>query len=133
MIHHSLTKSLFLGWLPRRPRGLRRPVRRAAEGFRGGSGARGERRRCADRSQGSRHDRLVELAHRQPRPLHDEDGRHRRTAITKGDEVDWFPRFSPDGSKILFSRSKKGWVSERDANDSDKWDVYTVSPDGSTS
>lgn len=53
------------------------------------------------------------------------------TAITKGDEVDWFPRFSPDGSKILFSRSKKGWVSERDANDSDKWDVYTVSPDGS--
>jgi Tol biopolymer transport system component len=51
--------------------------------------------------------------------------------ITQGDTVDWFPRFSPDGSKILFCRSKKGWVSERDANNSDKWDIYTVNPDGS--
>jgi Tol biopolymer transport system component len=51
-------------------------------------------------------------------------------AITHGDEVDWFPRFSPDGSKVLFCRSKKGWVSERDANDSEKWDVYRVNPDG---
>jgi hypothetical protein len=51
--------------------------------------------------------------------------------ITSGDSVDWFPRFSPDGSKILFCRSKKGWVSERDANNSDKWDIYTVRPDGS--
>jgi hypothetical protein len=52
-------------------------------------------------------------------------------AITHGDEVDWFPRFSPDGSKVLFCRSKKGWVSERDANDSGKWDVYQVNTDGS--
>ena len=52
-------------------------------------------------------------------------------AITHGEDVDWFPRFSRDGSKILFCRSKKGWVSERDANNSDKWDIYTVSPDGS--
>jgi hypothetical protein len=51
--------------------------------------------------------------------------------ITQGDSVDWFPRFSPDGTKILFCRSKSGWVSERDANNSDKWDIYTVSPDGS--
>lgn len=51
-------------------------------------------------------------------------------SITKGEQVDWFPRFSPDGSKILFCRSKKGWVSERDANDSDKWDLYTISPEG---
>lgn len=50
--------------------------------------------------------------------------------ITHGDEVDWFPRFSPDGSKVLFTRSKKGWVSERDANASDKWDLYTVGVDG---
>jgi hypothetical protein len=51
-------------------------------------------------------------------------------AITKGDQVDWFPRFSPDGARILFCRSKKGWVSERDANLSAKWDLYTVRPDG---
>jgi len=51
--------------------------------------------------------------------------------ITQGDSVDWFSRFSPDGSKILFCRSKNGWVSERDANNSDKWDIYTVNPDGS--
>jgi len=51
--------------------------------------------------------------------------------ITTGDTVDWFPRFSRDGSKILFCRSKKGWVSERDANNSDKWDIYTIGVDGS--
>ncbi|HEY0715010.1 MAG TPA: hypothetical protein VGF45_20180, partial [Polyangia bacterium] len=28
-------------------------------------------------------------------------------ALTKGDAVDWFPRFSPDGERILFVRSKK--------------------------
>jgi hypothetical protein len=52
-------------------------------------------------------------------------------AITSGDAVDWFPRFSPDGARILFCRSKKGWVSERDANISAKWDLWTVRPDGS--
>jgi hypothetical protein len=51
--------------------------------------------------------------------------------ITSGDAVDWFPRFSADGTKILFCRSKSGWVSERDANESSKWDIYTVKPDGS--
>ena len=52
--------------------------------------------------------------------------------ITSGDAVDWFPRFSPDGSRILFCRSKQGWVSERDANDSDKWNILTIKPDGSS-
>jgi hypothetical protein len=52
--------------------------------------------------------------------------------ITKGDNVDWFPRFSPDGSKILFCRSKKGWVYERDANSDGKWDLWTVTPEGPT-
>jgi Tol biopolymer transport system component len=51
-------------------------------------------------------------------------------AITKGDAVDWFPRFSPDGSRILFTRSKKGWVYERDANADGKWDIYTITPEG---
>jgi Tol biopolymer transport system component len=50
--------------------------------------------------------------------------------ITRGDAVDWFPRFSPDGSKILFCRSKKGWRSEEDANSDGKWDLFTVAPDG---
>jgi hypothetical protein len=51
-------------------------------------------------------------------------------AITQGEAVDWFPRFSPDGSRILFTRSKKGWVYERDANSDGKWDIFTVRPDG---
>jgi len=50
--------------------------------------------------------------------------------ITHGDPVDWFPRFSPDGTRILFTRSKKGWVFERDANTDGKWDIYTVTPEG---
>ena len=62
--------------------------------------------------------------------LMDPDGGNVRQ-ITRGDNVDWFPRFSPDGSKILFCRSKKGWVYERDANSDGKWDIWTVTPQGS--
>ena len=51
-------------------------------------------------------------------------------ALTEGDTVDWFPRFSPDGARILFVRSRKGWVSERDANTDGKWDLFTISPEG---
>jgi Tol biopolymer transport system component len=50
--------------------------------------------------------------------------------LTEGDPVDWFPRYSPDGTRILFVRSKKGWVSERDANAEGKWDLYTMPADG---
>jgi hypothetical protein len=50
--------------------------------------------------------------------------------ITHGEPVDWFPRFSPDGARILFTRSKNGWVYERDANTDGKWDIYTVTPEG---
>jgi Tol biopolymer transport system component len=50
--------------------------------------------------------------------------------LTRGDAVDWFPRYSPDGSRILFVRSKKGWVSERDANAEGKWDLYTLPAEG---
>jgi hypothetical protein len=51
-------------------------------------------------------------------------------ALTSGDEVDWYPRFSPDGKQILFVRSKKGWVAERDANQPEKWDQFVMSTDG---
>ena len=50
--------------------------------------------------------------------------------LTEGEAVDWFPRYSPDGSRILFVRSKKGWVSERDANAEGKWDLFTLPADG---
>jgi Tol biopolymer transport system component len=50
--------------------------------------------------------------------------------LTSGDTVDWFPRFSPDGARILFCRSKQGWVSEQNANVPDKWDIWTIRPDG---
>ncbi len=51
-------------------------------------------------------------------------------ALTKGEHVDWYPRFSRDGARILFTRSKKGWVSEKDANRPEKWDLYTMTPQG---
>ncbi len=46
--------------------------------------------------------------------------------VTKGAHVDWYPRFSRDGARILFIRSKKGWVSEKDANRPEKWDLFTM-------
>jgi hypothetical protein len=51
-------------------------------------------------------------------------------ALTSGDAVDWYPRFSPDGQRILFIRSKKGWVSEQDANRPEKWDQFTMDREG---
>jgi Tol biopolymer transport system component len=50
--------------------------------------------------------------------------------LTRGDEVDWFPRFSPDGSTVMFNRSKGGWVSENDAEYPEKWDIWTIGIDG---
>jgi len=51
--------------------------------------------------------------------------------LTKGDNVDWFSRFSPDGKTVLFVRSKTGWESEADAEINDKWDLWTIKIDGS--
>lgn len=51
-------------------------------------------------------------------------------ALTRSDCVDWFSRFSPDGSKVVFSRSKAGWVNEMDAEMFDKWDVWVINTDG---
>jgi hypothetical protein len=52
--------------------------------------------------------------------------------LTKGEHTDWYPRFSPDGHKILFCRSKaKGFVSEREASAPDTWNLFTINVDGS--
>lgn len=50
--------------------------------------------------------------------------------LTKGDNVDWYARFSPDGNRVLFARSKSGWVPEGDAEVFDKWDLWTIGIDG---
>jgi Tol biopolymer transport system component len=59
----------------------------------------------------------------------DADGTNEKQ-LTKGDNVDWFSRFSPDGKSVLFVRSKSGWVPEGDAEIFDKWDIWTVDNDG---
>jgi len=41
--------------------------------------------------------------------------------LTHHPHVDYYPRFSPDGNRIVFARSQKVWVSERDQL---PWDVY---------
>jgi hypothetical protein len=44
--------------------------------------------------------------------------------LTHNSQVDYYPRFSPDGEKIIFCRSQRPWVSERE---NDPWDVYLFS------
>lgn len=51
-------------------------------------------------------------------------------ALTQGDQVDWFPRISPDGKWVLFNRSNAGWVPETDADQPDKWDLWVIGIDG---
>jgi hypothetical protein len=58
------------------------------------------------------------------------DGTDLKPVTNSPDNVDWFPRFSPDGATILFCRSKSGWAAENDAEMNDKWDLWTVKPDG---
>ena len=41
--------------------------------------------------------------------------------LTNHPHVNYHPRFSPEGNRIVFSRSQKKWVSERDQI---PWDVY---------
>lgn len=42
------------------------------------------------------------------------------TRLTNHPHTDYYPRISPDGSKIVFSRSQKPWVSQRNTQ---LWDV----------
>jgi hypothetical protein len=58
------------------------------------------------------------------------DGSDQKKLTSSQDNVDWFPRFSPDGSKVLFTRSKVGWVPESEAEVFDKWDIWVVSAEG---
>ncbi|MDD5675024.1 MAG: hypothetical protein PHC61_12720, partial [Chitinivibrionales bacterium] len=59
------------------------------------------------------------------------DGTGAKALTSSPDNVDWFPRFSPDGRTVLFVRSKMGWVPETDAETFDKWDLWTIKADGS--
>ena len=44
--------------------------------------------------------------------------------LTHNPHVDTFPRFSPDGEKIVFCRSQPKWISQRNL---ELWDVYLLS------
>ena len=44
--------------------------------------------------------------------------------LTHNPHVDTFPRFSPDGEKIVFCRSQPRWISQRNL---ELWDVYLLS------
>ncbi|MFW6254537.1 MAG: TolB family protein [Chitinivibrionales bacterium] len=59
------------------------------------------------------------------------DGTEQRPLTDSPESVDWFSRFSPDGIKVLFTRSKVGWVSEMDADINSKWDLWIINSDGS--
>ena len=43
--------------------------------------------------------------------------------LTRSEYTDTYPRFSPDGTKVAFSRSTEPWVSQRNF---DKWDTWVL-------
>ncbi len=50
--------------------------------------------------------------------------------ISSGTKTDWYPKISPDGKHVLFTRSKLDWQSETDANYPERWDTWIVGIDG---
>ncbi len=50
--------------------------------------------------------------------------------LTKGPKTDWFSHFSPDGKRVLFTRSKLDWTIETDANYPERWDTWVINTDG---
>ncbi|MBD3393003.1 MAG: hypothetical protein GF418_12915, partial [Chitinivibrionales bacterium] len=59
------------------------------------------------------------------------DGTDKKALTESDNNVDWFSRFSPDGSRVMFCRSKMGWVNEMDAEMFGKWDLWIINTDGS--
>lgn len=59
----------------------------------------------------------------------DANGRNARQ-VTQGNKTDWYPRISPDGKRILFTRSKLDWTAETNANYPERWDTWVVNADG---
>jgi hypothetical protein len=59
------------------------------------------------------------------------DGTDPEQLTNSPNNVDWFSRFSPDGSQVIFCRTKSGWVNEMDAEMFDRWDLWTINSDGS--
>lgn len=52
--------------------------------------------------------------------------------LSTGERTDWYPRLSPDGTKVLFTRSHaKGFVRQSAANTPGAWNLFTVNVDGS--
>ena len=47
--------------------------------------------------------------------------------LTNTPQVEFFSRFSPDGRRILFTRSQRDYVTPRDPT---AWDVYVINVDG---
>ena len=51
--------------------------------------------------------------------------------LTKSKKTDWFSRISPDGQKVIFTRSRLDWTNEAKANYPKMWDTWIVNIDGS--
>jgi len=51
--------------------------------------------------------------------------------LTKGPKTDWYSRFSPDGKKVIFTRSKMDWTAETNAETAEMWDTWIINSDGS--